>query len=143
MHGDIQSSSLNLISFDLFHFPQPLSFLYGAGKALCGNRGRTRREHPPSPKVLDEKRRAAAAARPFTRHYGLVRRKKGQADFSYLSHDGESIPLIKGIFISFHLSSLLSFGKVCRCIAWGYTITLLLYRRKIGISITRFDPENG
>ena len=47
MHGDIQSSSLNLISFDLFHFPQPLSFLYGAGKALCGNRGRTRREHPP------------------------------------------------------------------------------------------------
>ena len=54
MHGDIQSSSLNLISFDLFHFPQPLSFLYGAGKALCGNRGRTRREHP-SPKVLDEK----------------------------------------------------------------------------------------
>lgn len=82
MHGDIQSSSLNLISFDLFHFPQPLSFLYGAGKALCGNHGRTRREHP-SPKVLDEKRRAAAADKPQAQRvflHAVMKLRAGKKD---------------------------------------------------------------
>lgn len=124
-------------------FLSPFLFFTARAKRCAGIVDAHAANTPPSPKVLDEKRRAAAAARPFTRRYEVARRKKGQADSSYLSHDGESIPLIKGIFISFHLSSLLSFGKVCRCIAWGYTITILLYRRKIGISITRFDPENG
>ena len=36
MHGDIQSSSLNLISFDLFHFLSPFLFFTARAKRCAG-----------------------------------------------------------------------------------------------------------
>ena len=86
MHGNIQNPTLDLVSFGLLHFPQPPSFLYGAGSALCGVHGCARSEHPLSLTdgfVAVEKGRASAADEPWARRvllHGVMTLRAGEND---------------------------------------------------------------